>query len=64
MLLRTVGISSWNIRGIGDPIIKATVFSDLESHGTELICLQETHLTNDSKSLIRNKKFKVQFHSV
>lgn len=59
-----VGITSWNIRGMGDPIKKATVFSELKSHGTDLVCLQETHLTNESKLLIRNKKFQAQFHSV
>lgn len=64
MLSRTVGISSWKIRGMGDPIKRATVFSELESHGSGLMCLQETYLTNESKILIRNKKFQAQFHSV
>lgn len=49
---------------MGDPIKKATVSSELESHGADLMCLQETHLTNESKLLIRNKKFQAQFHSV
>lgn len=59
-----VGVSSWNIRGMGDPIKKAAVFTELESHGSGLICLQETHLTNVTKLLIRNRKFQAQFHSV
>lgn len=59
-----VGITSWNIRGMGDPIKRATVLSELELLGADLVCLQETHLTNESKSLIWNKKFQVQFHSV
>lgn len=63
-IFRTVGISSWNIRGMGDPIKRATVFSELESYGAGLIRLQETHMTKVSKSSIRNKKFQAQFHSV
>lgn len=49
---------------MGDPVKRATVFLELESHGTGLICLQETHLTNETKSSIRNKTFQAQFHSV
>lgn len=61
---KTFGISSWNIRGMSEPIKKATVFSELESCATELICLQETHLTDKTKLLIRNKEFQTQYHSV
>lgn len=49
---------------MGDPIKKATVFSVLETHEVELICVQETHLTNDTKSQFRSKKFRNQYHSV
>lgn len=60
----TVGISSWNVRGMGDPVKRVAVFSELESHCVELICLQETHLTNESKSQIGGRRFQTQFHSV
>lgn len=64
MQSRIFGISSWNIRGMSNPIKKATVFLELESCGTELICLQETHLTDETNLQIRNKKFQTQYHSV
>lgn len=49
---------------MGDPTKRATVFSVLETYGIELICLQETHLTNDTKLLIWSNKFQARYHSV
>ena len=57
-------IASWNVRGWGDPIKKAAVFSMLKGHGVELICLQETHLTKETKLKLVNRKYQHQYHSV
>ncbi|PIO34906.1 hypothetical protein AB205_0131840 [Aquarana catesbeiana] len=64
MLLKTLNIGSWNIRGMGDPTKKAAVFSVMEAYGAELVCLQETHLTNETKLQVRCNKFQEQYHSV
>lgn len=49
---------------MSDPAKKAAVFLAMEAYGIELACLQETHLTNDTKSNARNYKFQEQYHSV
>lgn len=49
---------------MGDPVKRAMIFAELESHGSGLVCLQETHLTNETTPLTRNRKLQAQFHSV
>lgn len=61
---KTFSIRSWNVRGLGDTIKRATVLSALEGSGSGLLCLQETHLTSATVSQRRNQRFQSQFHSV
>ena len=61
---RILKIGSWNVRGLGTPAKRAAVFDMLEVHEVGLICLQETHYTNEIKKQAQNRKFKYQYHSV
>ena len=47
---RILKIGSWNARGLGTPAKRAAVFDMLEVHEVGLICLQETHYTNEETS--------------
>lgn len=59
-----IGMWSWNIRGIKNLIKKNAMFAELARCGPLIVCLQETHLTKDTVSLIQNKKYPIQYHSV
>ena len=59
-----LAITSWNVRGMGDPIKRTSVMSLLEEGMPGLLCLQETHLTKDTVPLLNSRKFQAQFHSV
>lgn len=59
-----LNIGSWNVRGLGTPAKRAAVFDMLDIFKIRIACLQETHLNQDTKSQIRNKRFQCQFHSV
>ena len=61
---RSLKIGSWNVRGMGTPAKRAVVFDILDAHKVGLICLQETHYTNDIKKQIQYRKFQYQYHSV
>lgn len=63
-MLSVVGIGSWNVRGLGDPDKRTAVLSELEAQGVDLICLQETHLSNETRTRFGGRKFQTQFHSV
>ena len=44
---------------------KAAIFTTLEWYGVEVICIQETHLTKETKlKLINKRKYQSQYHSV
>ena len=53
---KMINIGSWNVRGMGDPVKKAAIFTTLEGYGVEVICIQETHLTKETKLKLVNKK--------
>lgn len=59
-----LNIGSWNVRGLGTPAKRALVFDMLDTFKVGIACLQETHLTRDTKTQIRNKKYRCQFHAV
>lgn len=59
-----VKIGSWNVRGMGTPSKRALVFDILDTFRVNIACLQETHLTRDTKTQIRNRKYGHQFHAV
>lgn len=61
---KTFSITSWNVRGLGDPLKRSTVLSALEGSGPRLLCLQKTHLTSATIIQLRNQKFQTQYHSV
>lgn len=61
---RTFSVTSWNVRGLGDPVKRAVFLSGLERSGPGLLCLQETHLTNAAVIQLRSRGFQTQYHSV
>lgn len=64
MQSKVLRIGSWNIRGMGNPIKRAAIFSLLEIRGVDLVCLQETHLTKDTMKGLPSRRFQAQYHSV
>lgn len=52
-----LNIGSWNVRGLGTSVKRAAVFDMLDIFKVGIACLQETHLTNDTKGQIKNKHF-------
>lgn len=51
-----IGTWSWNFKGIKNPIKKRAMFNKLFQRDPLIVCLQETHLTKDTVSLLQNKK--------
>lgn len=58
-----LNIGSWNVRGLGSPVKRAAVYDGLDTLKVEIACLQETHLTKDTKNNLWNKRYQHQFHS-
>lgn len=54
---------SWNIRGLADATKRQAMFSFLRLHRPLLVFLQETHLTQETRLLLRNRNYPTQFHA-
>lgn len=59
-----LNIGSWNVWGLGSPAKRAVVFAVLDTFKVGIACLQETHLTKDTKINVRKRRYQHQFHSM
>lgn len=57
-------IVSWNVRGLGDGVKRVALFSMVKAYKPSVICLQETHLRDNSISMHKNRDYPTQFHSI
>lgn len=48
-------VSSWNVKGINEPIKRGKVLAHLKSLNSGIIILQETHLKKDSHLRLKCK---------
>lgn len=55
--------SSWNVKGLNNPVKRSKVLCHLKSMNTDIIFLQETHFKNDSHSKLRARWIGQSFHS-
>ncbi len=47
--------SSWNVRGLNNPVKRGKILTDLKSLASDIMFLQETHLNNSSHGRLRAK---------
>lgn len=62
-MLRTVRLTSWNVRGLGGPIKRTKVLSHLKNVNTDIAFLQETHLRLCDHTRLRKPWVGKVFHS-
>lgn len=55
--------SSWNVKGLNNPVKRSKALCHLKSVNTDIIFLQETHFKNDSHSKLRARWIGQSFHS-
>ena len=48
----TLKFTSWNVKGLNQPVKRSKVLHHLQSLGTHIAFLQETHLKTDNHSLL------------
>ena len=61
--LRSIRLTSWNVRGLGGPIKRTKVLSHLKSVKTDIAFLQETHLRLCDHTRLRKPWVGQVFHS-
>lgn len=54
---------SWNVRGMNSPLKRTMIFLCLKKLYPAVICLQETHLTSESKSCMKYRWIGWSYHS-
>lgn len=59
-----IALMSWNVRGLKEPVKKRAIFSTLMQHNLSIVCPKETHLIQDTTSILQNGRYPIQYHSV
>lgn len=54
--------SSWNVRGVNNPVKRGKVLTHLKSLASDIMFLQETHLNNSSHGRLRGKWIGEVYH--
>lgn len=60
---RGLTLTSWNIRGVNNPVKSGKVLAHLKSLNSDIMFLQETHLKNDSHNRLRTRWIKDVYHT-
>lgn len=60
---RNLTFSSWNVRGVNNPVKRGKVLSHLKTLTSDIMFLQETHLNNKSHGRLRTKWIGEIYHS-
>lgn len=61
--VKNLTFSSWNVRGLNNPVKRGKVLSHLKTLTSDIMFLQETHLNNNSHSRLRAKWIGDIYHS-
>lgn len=61
--MRNLTFSSWNVRGLNDPVKRGKVLSHLKKLASDIIFVQETHLNNKSHNRLRAGWIGEVYHS-
>ena len=59
----TLKFTSWNVKGLNQPVKRSKVLHHLQSMGTHIAFLQETHLKTDNHSLLHKRWVGQMYHS-
>lgn len=60
---RDLTFTSWNTRGLNEPVKRGKILSHLKSIGSDIMFLQETHLKNNSHFRLKAKWIGAVYHS-
>lgn len=61
--MASLRLMSWNVRGMGSPRKRLSIFMHIRKYNPHLICLQETHLVPDRISQLRKPWVQWSLHS-
>ena len=60
---KNLTFSSWNVRGVNNPVKRGKVLSHLKTLASDIMFIQETHLNNKSHGRLRTKWIGEIYHS-